>query len=93
MNYSRRQLYALGEPLGNSVTVNKVGGGRIYGGGGGGGGSSQPTQSTTYNTNIPEYAKPYVTTMLGATQKQLFCGFQPNAAASATSYWAVASSW
>ena len=74
MNYSRRQLYALGEPLGNSVTVNKVGGGRIYGGGGGGGGGSQPTQSTTYNTNIPEYAKPYVTTMLGATQKQLFEG-------------------
>ena len=72
MNYSRRQLYALGEPLGNSVTVNKVGGGRIYGGGGGGGGG--PQQSTTYNTNIPEYAKPYVTTMLGATQKQLFEG-------------------
>ena len=72
MNYSRRQLYALGEPLGDSVTVNKVGGGRIYGGGGGGGGG--PQQSTTYNTNIPEYAKPYVTTMLGATQKQLFEG-------------------
>lgn len=36
MNYSKRQLYALGEPLGNSVTQNKVGGGRIYGGGGGG---------------------------------------------------------
>jgi hypothetical protein len=34
----------------------------------------QPTQSTSYNTNIPEYAKPYVTTMLGATQKQLFEG-------------------
>ena len=74
MNYSRRQLYALGEPLGNSVTVNKVGGGRIYGGGGGGGGGGGPQQSTTYNTNIPEYAKPYVTTMLGATQKQLFEG-------------------
>ena len=73
MNYSRRQLYALGEPLGDSVTVNKVGGGRIYGGGGGGGGGG-PQQSTTYNTNIPEYAKPYVTTMLGATQKQLFEG-------------------
>ena len=75
MSYSRRQLYALGEPLGDSVTVKKVGGGRIYGGGGGGGGGSpQPTQTTSYNTNIPEYAKPYVTTMLGATQKQLFEG-------------------
>ena len=30
MNYSRRQLYALGETLGDSVTCNKVGGGRIY---------------------------------------------------------------
>jgi hypothetical protein len=34
MNYSRRQLYALGEPLGESATRLKVGG-RIYGGGGG----------------------------------------------------------
>lgn len=37
---------------------------------GGGGGAAGP--STTYNTNIPEYAKPYVTNMLGATQRQLF---------------------
>jgi len=34
MNYSRRQLYALGEPLGDAVT-RKVGGKVIYGGGGG----------------------------------------------------------
>ena len=38
----------------------------------GGGGSSQPTQSTSYQTNLPEYAQPYVETMLGATQQQLF---------------------
>jgi len=38
-------------------------------GGGGGGG---PTTSTTQTSNIPEYARPYVETMLGATQKQLF---------------------
>ena len=69
-SYSRRELYALGETLGDSVTQNKLGGGRIYGGGGGGG--SQPTQNTTVNTNIPEYAEPYVQTMLGATQEQLF---------------------
>ena len=31
-----------------------------------------PTQTTVQNTNIPEYARPYVETMLGATQKQLF---------------------
>jgi len=75
MYYSKRQLYALGETLGNSVTQHKVGGGRIYGGGGGGSApapSTAPTQTTVQNTNIPEYAQPYVETMLGATQQQLF---------------------
>jgi hypothetical protein len=72
-HYSRRELYALGEPLGESVTQVKVGGGRIYGGGSsGGGGSPGPTQSTTVTSNIPEYAKPYVETMLGAAQKQAY---------------------
>lgn len=42
--------------------------------GGGGGGGPQNSTNTTYQTNIPEYAKPYVETMLGATQKQLFQG-------------------
>ena len=40
--------------------------------GGGGGGGGQPQQTTVQNTNIPEYARPYVETMLGATQQQLF---------------------
>jgi len=40
-------------------------------GGGGGGGTTQTT-STVQNTNIPQYAQPYVESMLGATQKQLF---------------------
>jgi hypothetical protein len=39
--------------------------------GGGGGGQ---TTSTDENTNVPEYARPYVETMLGATQEQLFQG-------------------
>jgi hypothetical protein len=39
--------------------------------GGGGGGQ---TTSTTNTSNIPEYARPYVETMLGATQRQLFTG-------------------
>jgi len=43
------------------------------GGGDSGGGGGQTT-STSYQTNIPEYARPYVETMLGATQKQLFQG-------------------
>jgi hypothetical protein len=42
------------------------------GGKGGGGGGGQPTQSTAYQTNVPEYAKPYVMNMLGAAQNQLF---------------------
>ena len=49
-----------------------------------GGGTTQST-GTTYTSNIPDYAQPYVETMLGATQKQLFnidsnneiTGFQP----------------
>ena len=39
-----------------------------------GGGNSGPQQSTTVTSNIPEYAKPYVTNMLEATQQQLFKG-------------------
>jgi hypothetical protein len=42
------------------------------GGGGSGGGSSQPSQSSVYQTNIPDYAKPYVETMLGTAQQQIF---------------------
>jgi len=55
MNYSRRQLYALGEPIGDSVTRLKPGG-RVYGGGGGG--SSTPS-STTQTADLPDWAKPY----------------------------------
>jgi hypothetical protein len=40
-----------------------------FGGSGGGGG---PSQTTAYQTNLPEYARPYVENMLGATQGQLF---------------------
>ena len=51
---------------------------------GGGGGSPQPQTTTAYQTNLPEYAKPYVMNMLGAAQNQLFqtsgdqiTGFKP----------------
>lgn len=44
----------------------------------GGGQQQQPTSTTAYQTNLPEYARPYVETMLGATQKQLF-NTQPTA--------------
>ena len=81
MSYSKRQLYALGEPLGDSVTRSKVGGGRIYGGGGGGAPASGPTNTTVTNTNIPDYAQPYVSNMLNAAQAQIYTpdmtGFNP----------------
>ena len=68
--YSKRQLEALGEPLGESVT-RKEGGRIIYGGGGSGGGGG-PQQSTTYSSNVPEYARPYVENMLQSAQKQIY---------------------
>ena len=56
MSYSRRQLYALGEPLGESVTRLKPGG-RIYGGGGDSP-APQPDK-TTQTVELPEWARPY----------------------------------
>lgn len=67
MNYSRRQLEAFGEPLGESVT-RKEGGRIIYGGGGGGG----PTTTTVNQSNIPEYLRPQVETVLGGAMQELF---------------------
>lgn len=59
MSYSRRQLYALGEPLGDCVTRLKPGG-RVYGGGGGDGGGGQPANTTNVQTaDLPDWAKPY----------------------------------
>jgi hypothetical protein len=43
-----------------------------FSGGGSGGGGGQPTQTTVQNTNIPEYARPYVETMLGTAQQQIY---------------------
>jgi hypothetical protein len=49
-----------------------------FGGSGGGGG---PQTTTSYQTNIPEYARPYVENMLESTQKQIYtddmAGFRP----------------
>ena len=46
-----------------------------------GGGSPPPSQNTTYTTNVPEYARPYVENMLESTQKQIYtddmAGFRP----------------
>jgi len=67
MSYSRRQIEALGEPLGDSVTRKEAG--RIVYGGGGGGGPQQVTQTTS---NIPDWMRPQVETLLGAGMQQLF---------------------
>jgi hypothetical protein len=66
MSYSRRELYAMGEPLGESVT-RKEGGRIIYGGGGGG-----PTSSTTNTSNIPDWLRPQVETVLAGSMEELF---------------------
>jgi hypothetical protein len=66
MSYSRRELYAMGEPLGESVT-RKEGGRIIYGGGGGG-----PTSSTTNTSNIPDWLRPQVEAVLGGSMQELF---------------------
>ena len=54
---SRRELYAIGEPFGDSATQEKPFG-RIYGGGGGGG-----TQTSTSQMTIPDELKPAATAM------------------------------
>lgn len=46
MNYSRRELYAMGEPLGDSATSAKLGGGYVCGGGGSRSSSAQTTNNT-----------------------------------------------
>jgi len=61
MSYSRRELYAVGEPFGDSAT-RKHGGRVIYGDGGGGGGGDQ---TSTQVQDLPEWTKPYAKEVLG----------------------------
>ena len=61
MSYSRRQLYAFGETLGDSVTRKE--GGRIILGDGGGG--SAPASSQTSVSELPEWARGYAKDTLG----------------------------
>jgi hypothetical protein len=64
MSYSRRQLYAMGEPLGDGATRRAVGGKVIYGSGGGGGNAEKQTTIV----DLPEWAKPYAKESLGKAQ-------------------------
>jgi hypothetical protein len=81
LNWSRRELEAFGEPLGDSVTQRKLGGGYICGGGGGKGGGGAPppppSSQSVVQTTIPEYARPYVETMLGKSQALTEQPYQP----------------
>jgi hypothetical protein len=56
MSYSRRQLYAMGEPLGDSATYRKADGGLVLGGGGS---SSTPQNTTVSSTELPAWAQGY----------------------------------
>jgi hypothetical protein len=70
---SKRQLYAAGEPFGDSATRTKPGGRRgerLYGGGGGGG------QSTT-TQSIPEELKPLADAYVGKAINLGNTGFTP----------------
>jgi len=69
MSYSRRELYALGEPLGDSATYRKADGGLVLGDGGGGGGGSQPADTTQVQTQeLPEWARGYAKDLLAKGQ-------------------------
>ena len=63
-SYSRRQLYAFGETLGDSIT-RKEGSRIIFGDGGGGGGNTAQPSSTTQTTELPEWARGYAKDTLG----------------------------
>ena len=64
-SYSRRELYALGEPLGDSATYRKAGGLVLGDGGGGGGGSAPPSNTTSTQTaELPDWARPYAKNVL-----------------------------
>jgi hypothetical protein len=67
MSYSRRELYAMGEPLGESVT-RKEGGRIIYGGGGGG----WPTTTTVTNLMCLTGLRPQVENVLMGATKTYF---------------------
>lgn len=68
MSYSRRELYALGEPIGDSATYRKVDGGLVLGDGGGGGGSAPADTTQTQTTELPEWARGYAKDVLAKGQ-------------------------
>jgi hypothetical protein len=75
MKFNDRSMALLGIPDLPADAFKHVGNYKIVpqgGGGSGGGGQAQPQQTTVQNTNVPEYARPYVETMLGTAQQQIY---------------------
>ena len=75
MRFNDRSMALLGIPDLPAEAFKHVGNHKIApqgGGGSGGGGQAQPQQTTVQNTNVPEYARPYVETMLGTAQQQIY---------------------
>lgn len=72
---SRRELYAMGEPFGDSATRAKPGG-RIYGGGGGGGGTTTSSTQATIPNELKGAATALsnVATQVGNTPYQAYTG-------------------
>jgi hypothetical protein len=69
MSISRRELYALGEPLGDSATYRKADGGLVLGDGGGGGSAPAPANTTqTATQELPEWARGYAKDILAKGQ-------------------------
>ena len=64
MSYSRRELYAMGEPFGDCATERKVDGRYLCGlGGGGGGNPANTTQTVTQE--LPAWARPFAKEAIG----------------------------
>jgi hypothetical protein len=77
MRFNNRAMALAGIPDLPEEAFKHDGNRKIKPQGGGGGG---PTQSTSYQTNIPEYMEPYVHKMMAATEGQVYQpggGFRP----------------
>jgi hypothetical protein len=77
MSYSRRQLYAMGEPLGDGATRREVGGKIIYGTGGGGDTPSSTKQKQTVTQDLPAWAQPYAKESLAKASALTDTPYQP----------------
>jgi hypothetical protein len=67
MRFNNRSMALVGIPDLPDTAFQHDGNRKIKPQGGGG-----PSQTTSYQTNIPAYLRPYVETMMGATEKQIY---------------------